>query len=55
MTDEDAVTQEIAAAYYDDEITVDQLTELIGVEAAANLWVLKQQLDEAFIHEVADA
>jgi len=55
MTYEDALTQEIAAAYYDDGISVDQLTELVGVEAAANLQVLKQQLDEHFINEVADA
>jgi hypothetical protein len=54
MTVEDALSQEIAAAYYDDEITVDQLTVLVGAEVAANLWVLKQQLDEASIHEVAD-
>lgn len=55
MNDEDAGTQEIAAAYYDDEITIDQLTEIVGAEAAGNLWVLKQQLDEDFIDEVADA
>ncbi|MFC4540432.1 hypothetical protein ACFO5R_00605 [Halosolutus amylolyticus] len=55
MTVEDAVTQEIAAAHYDDEITIDQLTELVGAETAANLWVLKQQLDEDFVNEVADA
>ncbi len=55
MTDEDADTQEIAATYYDDEITIDQLTQLVGAEAAANLWVLKQQLDEDFVNEVADA
>nr|WP_247004096.1 hypothetical protein [Halosolutus gelatinilyticus] len=55
MTDEDTVTQEIAAACYDDEITIDQLTELVSAEAAANLRVLKQQLDETFINEVADA
>ncbi|WP_199723157.1 hypothetical protein [Halobellus sp. Atlit-38R] len=55
MTDEDALSQEIAAAYYDDEITIDQLTELVSAETAANLWVLKQQLDEDFINEVADA
>lgn len=40
MTYEDALTQEITAAYYDDEITVDQLTVLVGAEAAANLWVV---------------
>jgi predicted transcriptional regulator len=54
-THDDTLTQEIAAAYYDDEITVEQLTTLVGAEEAANLRVLKQQLDEDFIDEVADA
>ena len=54
-THDDALTQEIAAAYYDDEITVEQLKALVGAEEAANLRVLKQQLDEDFIDEVADA
>ena len=52
---DDALTQEIAAAYYDDEITGEQLQALVGAEEAANLRVLKQQLDEAFLDEVADA
>lgn len=52
---DDALTQEIAAAYYDDEITVEQLNTLVGAEEAANVRVLKQQLDEDFIDEVADA
>lgn len=52
---DDALTQEIAAAYYDDEISVKQLKSLIGAEEAANLRVLKQQLDEDFIDEVVDA
>ncbi|MCL9813706.1 hypothetical protein [Natranaeroarchaeum aerophilus] len=54
-THDDALTQEIAAAYYDDDITVEQLKSLVGAEEAANLRVLKQQLDEDFIDEVADA
>ncbi|GAB7009056.1 hypothetical protein [Halorubrum trueperi] len=54
-THDDALVQEIAAAYYDDEITVDQLKALVGAEEAANIRVLKQQLDEDFIDEVADA
>ncbi|WP_135663869.1 hypothetical protein [Halorhabdus rudnickae] len=53
-THDDALTQEIAAAYYDDEITFEQLKSLVGAEEAANLRVLKQQLDEDFIDEVAD-
>jgi predicted transcriptional regulator len=51
----DALTQEIAAAYYDDEITFEQLKSLVGAEEAANLRVLKQQLDEDFLDEAADA
>ena len=51
---DDALTQEIAAAYYDDEIAFDQLKALVGAEEAANLRVLKQQLDEDVISEAAD-
>jgi hypothetical protein len=54
-THDDALLQEIAAAYYDDEITFEQLKALIGAEEAANLRVLKQQLNEDFLEEVADA
>jgi hypothetical protein len=50
----DKLVQEIAAAYYDDEITFEQLKALVGAEEAANLRVLKQQLDEDFIDEVVD-
>lgn len=53
-THDDALTQEIAAAYYDDEITCEQLKALIGVEEAANLRVLKQQPEDGFIDEVAE-
>lgn len=53
-THDDTLTQEIAAAYYDDEISLEQLKALVGAEEAANLRVLKQQLDESFIDEVAD-
>ena len=52
---DDALTQEIAAAYYDDVISFEQLKALVGAEEASNLRVLKQQLDEDFIDEVADA
>ncbi len=52
---DDTLTQEIAAAYYDDEISHSQLEALVGTEAAANLRVLKRQLDDDFIDEVADA
>lgn len=53
-THDDTLTQEIAAAYYDDEITFEQLKSLVGTEEAANLCVLKQQLNEDFIDEVAE-
>jgi len=53
-THDDVFTQEIAAAYYDGKISFEQLEALVGAEEAANLRVLKQQLDEAFVDEVAD-
>ena len=51
---DDTLTQEIAAAYYDGEISNDQLRALVGAKEAANLRVLKQQLDEDFIDEIAN-
>lgn len=53
-THDDALTQEIAAAYYDDEITFEQVKALVGAEEAANFRVLKQQLDEGFVNDVAE-
>ena len=53
-THDDALTQEIAAAYYDDEISFEQLKALVGAEEAANLRVLKRQLNEDFIDEVGE-
>ena len=53
-THDDALTQEIAAAYYDDEIAFEQLKTLVGAEEAANLRVLKRQLDEGFVDEVSE-
>jgi len=53
-THDDALTQEIAAAYYDDVITYEQLKSLIGAEEAANLRALKEQLDEDYVEDVAD-
>lgn len=52
-THDDTLVQEIADAYYDDEITYTQLKSLVGTEEAANFRVLKQQLDEAYVDEVA--
>ncbi len=51
---DDTLTQEIAAAYYDDEISDDQLRALLSIEEAANLRVLKQQLNEDFLDEISD-
>jgi len=53
-THDDTLVQEIAAAYYDDEITSKQVQTLLGAAEAANLQVLKQQLDDDFIDEVAE-
>lgn len=54
-TQDDALVQEIADAYYDDEITFEQLKALLGAEEAANFRVLKQQLDEEFVDSVAES
>ena len=51
---DDDIVQEIADAYYADEITFDQLTGLVGHKAAANFRVLKTQLDDAFVDATAD-
>jgi hypothetical protein len=51
---DDEMKQEIAGAYYDDEITFEQLKSLVGPEEAANFRVLKQQLDEDFRDEIAN-
>lgn len=51
---DDEIKQEIAGAYYEDEITFDQLQDLVGHEEAANFRVLKQQLSMEFITEAAE-
>jgi len=51
---DDALVQEIAAAYYDEEITYEQLKTLLGAEESANLRILKQQLEANFVDEVAE-
>ncbi|MFB6360788.1 MAG: hypothetical protein ABEH59_05640 [Halobacteriales archaeon] len=53
-THDDALLQEIAAAYYDDEISHAELKSLVGAAEAANLRVMKQQLSEDFIESVAE-
>ena len=51
---DDEIKQEIAGAYYDDEITFGQLKELVGHEEVANFRVLKAQLNESFVDDVAE-
>lgn len=51
---DDDLTQEIADAYYEDDITLEQLQELVGHEEAANFRVLKDQLSDEFLAETAD-
>ncbi len=53
-THDDELKQEIADAYYDDEITFDELADLVGREEAANFRVLKRQLDDEYVDEIAD-
>lgn len=51
---DDELKQEIAGAYYDDDITYEQLKDLVGHEEAANFKVLKGQLNEDFIEDAAE-
>jgi len=53
-THDDSLKQEIAAAYYDDEISYDQLKSLLGAEEAADFRVLKQQLAEDYVDGLAE-
>jgi len=46
--------QDFADAYYDDAISFEQLTDLVGHEEAANFRVLKRQLSEDFLDEAAE-
>lgn len=52
-THSDQISQEIADAFYSDEITFGELQALVGHEEAANIHVLKQQLSEEFVEEAA--
>ncbi|AGB32987.1 hypothetical protein C488_10066 [Natrinema pellirubrum DSM 15624] len=40
---------EVAAAYYDDEVTFEELTALVGKRRAADFRLLKRQLEEASV------
>lgn len=50
----DEVKQEIADAFYDDDISFEELKALVGHEEAANFRLLKEQLSEEFVDEVAE-
>ena len=50
----DDIKQEIAGAYYDGNITFEQLKDLVGHEEAANFHALKNQLSEEFLAGAAD-
>lgn len=51
--DED-LKQELADAYYDDDITFNELKAVVGHEEAVNFRVLKEQLDAEFVDAAAD-
>ena len=55
VASDEQIVQEIAGAYYDDRIDFEQLRVLVGPEKAGNFQVLKQQLDEEFIHDVGES
>jgi hypothetical protein len=54
-TTDEQIVQEVAGAYYDGRIDFEQLRVLVGPEKAGNFRLLKQQLDEEFIHDVAES
>ncbi|NGM69982.1 hypothetical protein G6M89_13330 [Natronolimnobius sp. AArcel1] len=51
---DDDSKQEIAEAYYADDITFQEVKELVGHEEAANFRVLKNQLRDEFVNETAE-
>jgi hypothetical protein len=51
---DDELKQEIAEAYYDDDISFEQLKDLVGHEEAANFRVLKTQLSEEFLEDAEE-
>ncbi len=46
--------QEIANAFYDDDITFEELKDLVGHEESANFRLLKEPLTDKFADEVAE-
>ena len=53
-THDDELKQEIAGAYYDGDVTFEELKNLVGHEAAANFRVLKTQLSEEFLDDATE-
>lgn len=49
----DELKQEIAGAYYDHNITFDELKSLVGREEAESFRILKKQLDEEYVESLA--
>src|SRR6056297_2542099 len=55
-SNEEAVQQAIADAYYDDRLDFEQTKAIVGTETARNFQVLKKQLsDESISDELAAA
>ena len=54
VTLDDDLVQEIASAYYNDEITFEQLQRLVGHGKATNFRVLKRQLSEEYTEELTE-
>jgi len=50
-TENENVRQQIADAYYNDELTFEQVEELVGPEQAGNFKVLKDQLENESLRE----
>lgn len=54
-SDEERVQQAIADAYYEDQLTFEQVKAIVGTETAQNFRVLKRQLtDESISDELAE-
>lgn len=54
VANDDQLTREMVSAYYNDEITFNQLKALIGPEKAARFRLLKHQLNESRAEELAE-
>lgn len=50
----DELRQEIAEAYYDGNISFEQLKDLVGHEEAINFRILKTQLSEEFLKDAEE-